>query len=54
MFVRAFIVFVLLAFAFPALAQDEANKPNITGPGIGMATTSSTTTNSSAARASPM
>ena len=33
MFVRAFIVFVLLAFAFPALAQDEANKPNTNWPG---------------------
>ena len=33
MFVRTLIVIVLLASASPALAQDEANEPNINWPG---------------------
>ena len=33
MFVRSLIVIGLLAFAFPALGQDEANKPNTNWPG---------------------
>ena len=33
MFVRGLIVIVLLAFACPALAQDETNKPNTNWPG---------------------
>ena len=33
MFVRALIVIVLLASAFPALGQDAANKPNTNWPG---------------------
>ena len=33
MFVRTLIVIVLLASAFPALGQDEANKPNTNWPG---------------------
>jgi len=33
MFVRTLIVIVLLASAFPAFAQDEANKPNTNWPG---------------------
>src|ERR1700733_3898348 len=33
MFVRTLIVIVLLASAFPAFGQDEANKPNINWPG---------------------
>jgi hypothetical protein len=33
MFVRTLIVIVLLACASPALAQDEANAPNINWPG---------------------
>ena len=33
MFVRALIVIVLLASAFPALGQEEANKPNTNWPG---------------------
>ena len=33
MFVRTLVVIVLLASASPALAQDEANEPNINWPG---------------------
>jgi hypothetical protein len=33
MFIRTLIVIVLLVSAFPALAQDEANKPNINWQG---------------------
>jgi hypothetical protein len=33
MFFRALIVIVLLGSAFPALGQDEANKPNTNWPG---------------------
>ena len=33
MFVRTLSVIVLLAVAFPALGQDEANKPNTNWPG---------------------
>ena len=53
MFIRVLTVIVLLAAAFPALGQEEANKPNTNWPGYGKAITSSTTTNSSAAKASP-
>jgi len=53
MLVRALTAILLITAALPVLAQEAANKPNTNWPGFRKAITSSTTTNSPAAKACP-